>query len=69
MTLKEFIEQYAQNLYTTLEDHGYSLNTAGFECCMCPMQAACEKSAELGDKRSCGEFLQQNLSDGKNFKA
>lgn len=69
MTLKEFIEQYAQNLYATLEDHGYSLNTVGFECCMCPMQETCEKSAESGDKRTCGEFLQQNLSDGKNFKA
>lgn len=68
MNMKEFVEKYAENLYKTLEEHGYSIEGAGFNCCLCPMKEMCEQASANGDNDTCGLFIQKNLTDGKNFR-
>ena len=68
MKLKEFVEQYAQNLYKALEEHGYAIDGCQFWCDCCPIREQCEKSAEAGENSTCAEFIQQMVTDGKNFR-
>ena len=69
MNMKKFIRLYAKNLYETLSEQGFSIEGCGLQCDCCPLQKACEKSAEAGEDCTCGEFIQKQLTDGKNFRA
>lgn len=66
MDMKEFISLYAANLLENLEDHSLRIDSYNWSCCLCPLKELCEKAS--GDD-TCGQFIQKNVTDGKEYKA
>lgn len=66
MDMKEFINLYAANLLEKLEDHSLRIDSYNWNCCLCPLKELCDR---IPDNSSCGQFIQKNVTDGKEYKA
>ena len=66
MDMKEFINLYAANLLEKLEDHSLRIDSYNWNCCLCPLKELCDK---ISDNSTCGQFIQKNVTDGKEYKA
>ena len=70
MDMKEFLAQYAANLLESLKDHGFGLDSFNWTCCLCPLQAQCEKDSEENPDScvTCGQYIQKCLTDGQEYR-
>ena len=72
MDMKEFLQQYNNNLLEALEDKTIGVSYIAIECRMCPLQKQCGEDAEkeeCGGYVNCADYIKSKLSDGQKYKA
>lgn len=60
----DFIEQYANNMYQSLQEGRADLTGLNFDCDFCPLRAECAADQV---HEGCTSFLLRTLRDGSEF--
>ena len=60
----DFINQYARNMYQSLQEGRVDLNEFSFDCEFCPLRAECAADPV---SEGCTSYLLRALADGKDF--
>lgn len=65
MSMRSFLQAYAENMYTSLFEREHSIKSMNFSCEFCPFREACH---EDDTERDCAKFIADHISDMTAFR-
>lgn len=64
MSMQDFLQEYARNMWASLWDKDSTLRSMSFNCEFCPFREACHND---DTERDCAKFIADHISDMTTF--